>query len=217
MIPLEDFNQDNLETDIINKEVSVDNQWKKRCIISNIVLILCVGILIFLWLAESQFTEGILRPKYLDETCGFSIFTGKTKCVSGLECISEKCHLIEKTKNIVVENPNCYYKNMNQTKTTNCKCPEPKPCKIVTNYFAFNEFPNTWFHPSSGEMVVPNYGLPYGGCKETCSHNSKCKFFCYTGLPTDAMRSVCLQRTSDPILPGVLNKTWTCSIKVTYT
>jgi hypothetical protein len=94
-----------------------------------------------LWLAESQFSEGILRPKYVNESCSTQDYMNRP-CVTGLFCVKGTCILstYNSSDPIIIDN----------TK----ECPEPRVCPPPTliktvSYYDFLEYPNSYLRNAS--------------------------------------------------------------------
>jgi len=158
-------------------------------------------IMTILWLSESQFSQGVLRYKYLGESCQWSITNNKI-CAPPLICQNNKCQLIQKN---CIDNSNCTGL-INPQECPQCKsCP---PCQNLVSYFDFNEFPNYWLprQRNFGKTEIL-LGMSYGACKEVCARDPKCKLICFNGI-----RNICHKRIGY-LFPGVQNMTWTCAIK----
>lgn len=168
---------------------------EKRCQI--LLLSILTLIFMFLWLAESQFSEGVLRYKYENETCSWSI-SKSNECAPGLECHNDKCRARE---TIVYRNQTC--------ECPICQCPSCPSCNRYLSYFDFNEFPNMYLLPQVQERTKIVVDIPYGGCKELCARTPNCKAVCYQG----GYVNVCHIRSTYTI-PGNVNNTWSCAIKV---
>lgn len=165
---------------------------------------------IVLWLSESQFSHGVLRYRYLDEPC-----ENDGSCAKGFVCdyVSTKC----KSKPEPCSPYDDFYNYGNGTPTNyshvlSCPPCEPPACPPQTiqkqfTYFDFNEFPNHWIDPGTHGFYNRDYNIPYGGCKEICARDYRCKGVCYNGLA-----QLCWQMAAYT-LPPTYNSTYTCAIK----
>ena len=148
-----------------------------------------------LWLSESQFSQGVLRTKNVGETCGFNIVNRK-KCSPGLLCKNSTCRL--PSKEIVT-----VYSNRTLPPP---KCPAVMP-KLVT-YFDYDEGPNRWLDPGPHGFYQHIPTIPYGGCKEVCSSQRKCKAVSYHGSANQC------NLMDQYFLPAPVNNTWNYAIKL---
>ena len=168
------------------------------------LFMICTFIFGMTWLSESQFSQGILRQKYINETCGFSIFGNKV-CVEPLKCRNEKCIYEEKPPIL-----NCNQSNIDLfcPKQTPCpRCPRCPACQNLVSYFDYVEFIGYYLEPTSKERTQIIADIPYGGCKELCSRKSNCKAICYRGD-----WNVCHIRNTYTNTPR-FNGTWSCATK----
>lgn len=209
-IPLHSNNPftNDIERDDDHNKNHTDNYLCKSIFIC--IFILTTIIFCFLWLAESQFTHGILRLKYIDEPCSHN-----SSCSNGLTCIYGSCKVMSTVCSPYDDyynygngtpNPNGYPKDCPVCPEEGIQCPPQYVSNIVT-YFDFNEFPNHWIDPGTSGFYIFNYDLPYGGCKELCAIDSRCKGICYNG-----QAKMCWQMSSY-VLPPIYNGTYTCAIK----
>jgi hypothetical protein len=155
---------------------------------------------LMLWLAESQYSQGVLRTKNVGEECGVRLF-GDLKCSTGLSCKYGKC--------IIPTGPECSknitYIFLNRTEPCE-KCPKVQP-KIVT-YFDFDEGPNRWLNPGPHGFYEYIRHIPYGGCKEICSSRKKCKAISYQG-PSESCHLM-----QEFYFPAPVNDSWNYAIKI---
>ena len=199
----EDFNDENQHMIPVNdSEMEIEQSIqcsKLRCLL--VFFMVTTLVFFFLWLSESQFSEGILRDKLLNEECGWSFIKSRS-CATPFLCRDNRCQLIINTPKY---NPDDY------SKCPPCRecprCPRCPSCQNLVSYFDFNEFPNTYFKQRSQEITKIHLGMPYGGCKEVCARNPSCKAICFNGI-----NNVCHERTTY-IFPGNRNNTWNCAIK----
>lgn len=216
--------QISLKSDLeINKDSSAILEDKNtRKLYTSYLALLCsscilsIGLIIFcvLWLSESQFGRGVLRPRYLDEPCD-----SNHSCVKGLYC--------EKNVNkcIVLPAPcspytDYYHYNNSLVNSTIYYCPTKTcaPCPTcpppiiqkLLSYFDFNEFPNHWIDPGPQGFYDHTYNIPYGGCKEICGRDASCHGVCYNGLAKLCWRMG--RYYPIPVTP-VYNQTYTCAMK----
>jgi hypothetical protein len=119
-----------------------------------------------LWLAESQFSEGILRPKYVNESCSTQDYMNRP-CVTGLFCVKGTCILstYNSSDPIIIDN----------TK----ECPEPRVCPPPTliktvSYYDFLEYPNSYLRNASS-LLGSLDDISYNGCKELCGRDNNCE------------------------------------------
>ena len=162
-------------------------------------ILLIIAIMFFmLWLAESQFSEGVLRQKYVGEQCGFNIIHNK-KCSEGLLCKNSSCQLPPSDTIII-------YSNKTLTPAPTQSCPPIHP-KVVT-YFDYDEGPNRWLDPGTGGFYQHYYHIPYGGCKEKCSSQLACKAIAYHG-PAEQCHLM-----KQYYFPASVNNTWNYAIKL---
>ena len=150
------------------------------CPIKCQLLILIISTIAFglLWLSESQFSQGVLRLRHINETCGFSIF-GNNVCAKPLKCNNNLC-IYDDIPPIL----NCNQSNIDMfcPKQTPCpRCPRCPPCQNLVSYFDYVEFINYYIEPTVKERTKIIVDIPYGGCKELCSRRSDCKAICFRG------------------------------------
>lgn len=181
-------------------EIKVDQ--RKVFAFINIFWCLVSICLLLLWISESKFGEGVLRPKYLNESCSydnsgpFGPGTGR-QCVAGLSCVYQKC---TEQQQIVYENYTC--------PETKCEVCKPNSFLIVkkVSYFDYNEFPNGFLKPASVNFISD---LSYGACKELCSKQDNCTALCFSDKK-------CFLK-SNYILPPLYETNtamWTCAVKL---
>lgn len=168
---------------------------KPYCVIGTIMIAL---VFFMLWIAESQFSEGVLREKYVGEKCGFHIFHTK-KCSTGLRCKNMTCHLPPQDTVTI-------YSNETLPPPPPPKCPSVRP-KIVT-YFDYDEGPNRWLDPGPKGFYRNIYHIPYGGCKEICSSQKACKAISYHG-PANQCHLM-----EHYYFPAPVNNSWNYAIKI---
>ena len=140
----------------------------KICI--GILLLICAS-LVLMWLAESQFGEGILRPKLFNETCPPDWAGGRT-CAKGLWCVEGRCvddgfnysavQTIYVPQNWTDPLPTCPPQHITQQIT-----------KIVS-FYDFMEFPGSYLRPLNDSRIKAIEQVSYNGCKEICSRETQC-------------------------------------------
>lgn len=153
---------------------------------------------LFLWLSESQFSEGVLRTRNEGEECGERLFNDLT-CSQGLKCHDGKCHLPSTQIRII-------YSNKTLPPPPPPKCPSVNP-KVVT-YFDYDEHPNRWLDPGPHGFYKNIYSIPYNGCKEVCSSQGICKALSYHG-PANQCHLM-----KQYHFPAPVNNTWNYAIKI---
>lgn len=187
--------------------------YKRMRIMGGLTCIFIISTIIFviLWLAESQFSNGILRPRYLNEKC-----VSNDSCVKGLFCDKNK---ICNVKSAICSPYDDYYNYENGTMNPcgyppekcppcdgNADCP-PQYISRINTYFDYTEFPNYFINPSTLGFYKHDYNIPYGGCKELCANDYDCKAICYNPLG-----QICWYMKYY-ILPPTYNVSYTCAIK----
>ncbi len=161
-------------------------------------------ILCYLWLAETHFGQGILRPKYLNESCDSTDKTSRP-CIEPFYCDYDICRDVR-------ENEEYWDRYWNFTEE-NCPKPDPCPkqeCKKVTRvvkYHDYQEYLNVYF-PSLDKHSVKNYVIDYGHCKGSCSSNSRCHAVCYSGV-----EKICI-RLENYELNENYSANWSCAVKL---
>ena len=154
---------------------------------------------LFLWLAESQYSHGVLRTRNYGEECGVRLFKN-LKCSRGLLCVSDICQFVEKQ---------CPSNTTHVIKDTNPDCPEcPNVHPWIVTYFNFDEGPNRWLSPGPHGFYQNIRHLPYGACKELCASQEKCKAISYEG-PSESCHLM-----QEYHFPAPVNNTWNYAIKV---
>lgn len=176
-----------------------DNKSENKKLYCVVGCSMMIAFLFFiLWLAESQFSEGVLRMKNVGEQCGFNILHDK-KCSTGLLCRNSICHL---PPNDVVT----IYSNKTLPPPPPPTCPAVHP-RLVT-YFDYDEGPNRWLDPGPHGFYQNIYTIPYGGCKEVCSSQTKCKAISYHG-PANQCHLM-----DQYFFPAPVNNTYNYAIKI---
>lgn len=172
-----------------------------------------IASLVFLgcWLAESKYSNGILRYRYLHEPC-----TSNSSCAPGLYC-----NVISICANIPYPCSHFSYNESDDydyTMITSASCPVCPICPTcpsptvhkVLSYFDYNEFPNHWIDPGPQGFYDHIYNVQYGACKELCARDVSCYGICYDGFA-----SICWElgrHLPKPQFP-VYNGTYSCAIK----
>jgi hypothetical protein len=154
-----------------------------------------------MWLSESQFGEGILRPKYINETCQPEWSDGR-KCV-GSRCVKGRC---------MKECGDVQIVYLNQSNPDNTPCPPQnvveKVTKLVT-FYDFVEFPNTYLRPKSDLSKFKTVQeVSYNACKELCSRETKCVAVNYA-----PGTSTCIFMQSY-IIPQIASTDWITAFKI---
>lgn len=210
-----DIEKNDKEEWLAEEELSIDttnnNKTRKSCLKSKwrcrdfgtVSLLLTF---LILWLAESQFSEGVLRRRYVGEECGYRLI-GSTQCSPKLVCMTRLCQLplVCSTDAQTSTSPTMY-----SNRTAPCPkcpdCPSVRP-KLVT-YFDFDEGPNRWLDPGPHGFYKYVRHLPYGGCKELCASEPECAAVSYQG---PAMMCHLMKQYH---FPAPVNNTWNYAIKV---
>lgn len=180
------------EINLVEEEDTFFETTKHKPINRRLVLLFLLPSFIFLilWLAESQFSHGVLRMRFRDEPCHRGIISNR--CAKGFYCRYGTCQLPT-----VDPCP-----PVNQTYIDN-RTVIHRPRQVT--YFDFNEMPNHWLEPKIG--VYKNIlRIGYGACKDLCSKDKKCKALVYSGYLCAFM--------DDYTFPFKWNKTWNAAIKV---
>lgn len=152
---------------------------------------------LLLWLSESQWGEGVLRKKYVGESCEWSLVSSNS-CSEGLYCLNKVCTL-----------PTCNCEGLCPETTP---CPELRPVVASTvTYFDYNEKPNHWLDPGPPGFYNIQFALSYGACKEVCARETRCKGIAYRG---EAEMCCLMERF---YMPFVGNNTWNSAIKIFFT
>lgn len=174
-----------------------------------IFLFLVASTLIFLglWLAESQFSHGILRKRYIDEPC-----SSNDTCVDGFYCdLLKRCQKIP-CSSVPFDPDRIFNSSFNCPNKTCPACPTCPPQSIhkILSYYDFNEFPNYWIDPGPQGFYDHNYNMQYGACKEVCARDSDCHGICYNGFA-----KICWQMGRYYPMPftPIYNTTYTCAMK----
>lgn len=156
-----------------------------------------------LWLSESQFGQGTLRTRNLNETCGWSI-VGTYECSEGLKCNASTCILPE------LSCPECPVPVYNCSDLKCAPCPT-RPVKPNTqNVYDYLEWPGHWVDVGPHGYYNTLRDIDYPGCKAVCSSSSKCKIANYQN---DA-RFCWLAKQY--YIPFIRNVSWTSAIKILH-
>lgn len=157
-----------------------------------------------LWLAESQFSSGVLRPRYLGEECGYRLF-GNLDCIKPLICNS-----IKRCSTSYQESKTPAINNQTITCPACPRCPTCPSCQNLVTYFDYSEYPNHWIDPGPHGFIETDFYIPYGGCKEICARNINCYGICNQGFDGS-----CRQFTRGHSQP-MRNQSWNCAIKINF-
>lgn len=158
-------------------------------------------ILLILWLSESQFSQGILRTRNINETCEWDLVFNR-KCSPGLICQRDICVLPPPT---ICPTPNC----------TDLYIQTPCPSLAIhpnsQSVYDYNEQPGSRTDAGSHGYYRTVYNIDYSGCKGLCNIQEKCKMVNYQNLARNCWMA------EKYLVPSKRDPEWTTAIKILHT
>lgn len=201
---MSDVEMYDMENPLVNNDADSTQSVNIKKYIPTTCLSATTFIFFLLWLSESQFGQGVLRSRNLNETCEWNPFLNR-KCSPGLLCRNDMCIFPqEPVSNNTLQ---CYCGN----NITSTPCPTQAIHPNSQSVYDYNEQPGYWTDAGSHGYYRTIYNIDYSGCKGICNSQKKCKMVNYQIEPRNCWMS------EKYIVPSERNSGWTTAIKILHT
>ena len=197
---MSDVEMYDMENPLVNNDDENYNGSVKKYIPAT-CLSLTSFIFLLLWLSESQFGQGVLRSRNINETCEWNLFVAR-KCSPGLLCRNDICIFPQKQQSKLT---------CNCTDVVSTPCPTQAIRPNSQSVYDYNEHPGYWTDAGSHGYYRTVYNIDYSGCKGLCNVQKRCKMVNYQNNARNCWMA------ENYLIPGEQKSEWTTAIKILHT